>query len=461
MAEVRMTNNALNPAAETRRAQAMRQAVQRVMCRCDQLAGCTDRPGEITRLFCSPAMRAAHAALRGWMEAAGMHCRLDPAGNLIGRLEPEGVASTGSTPASHSTLPALLIGSHLDSVVNAGKYDGTLGVLLGLAVAEIAAEVKIEMPFALEIIGFSEEEGVRYQSPYFGSRALVGDVPVELLERQDANGIALASALGSFGGNPDRLAQCVYRAEQVVAFIEPHIEQGPTLDDESIPVGVVTGIVGQSRASLHFVGRAEHAGTVPMASRHDALAAAAHFMVELEHFAAETSGLVATIGRVEVLPNVANVIPGEVRLRLDLRHADDERRLAAFREVVRRADVIAHERGLECKLLDVQEEGRVDLDITCTRLLEQSVLDAGVRPVRLPSGAGHDAVVMARYFSTAMLFVRCAGGVSHRPDESVSESDVRVALDVLCRFVEKLAESCAQAGALSAFSPKQQAADRR
>jgi allantoate deiminase len=424
------------------------------MRRCDELAGCTDRAGEITRLFCSPAMRKAHAALQGWMETVGMRCRFDPAGNLIGRLEADGARLNGADTARSpgAGRPALLIGSHLDSVVNAGKYDGTLGVLLGLAVAEVAAELKIELPFALEAVAFCEEEGVRYQTPYFGSRALVGDVPAALLERQDADGIALACALRSFGGDPDRLAECVYRPEQVVAFVEPHIEQGPILDDQSLGVGVVTGIVGQHRAGLQFVGQAGHAGTVPMASRHDALAAAAQFIVELEQFAAAERNLVATIGRVEVMPNVGNVIPGEVRLGLDLRHADDDVRRPAFDEVVRRANAIARQRGLEFKLLWSQEEGRVEFDATCVRLLEQAVAQAGVRQVGLTSGAGHDAVVMAAHFRTAMLFVRCARGVSHHPAEAVSESDVCLALDVLLRFVDNLAAARAPAAAASVFS---------
>jgi allantoate deiminase len=447
-----MTNNAVKSAAESHRAPSLRQAAQRVMRRCDELASCTDRQGEITRLFCSPAMRAAHQALGGWMEAAGLRCRLDPAGNLIGRLEPNRVDSAGPARGVSAPLPVLLIGSHLDTVVNAGKFDGTLGVVLGLAIAEIAAEANFELPFALEVIGFSEEEGVRYEAPYFGSRALIGDSPNEMLPLKDADGITLADALRGFGGDPDRVAECVYRREQVVAFIEPHIEQGLTLENQSLPLGVVTGIAGQSRACLEFVGRAGHAGTVPMALRHDALAAAAQFIVELEQFAAGQAGLVATVGRMDVLPNVANVIPGEVRLRLDLRHADDQRRVPAFDEVIRRADAIARQRGLECKLLWSAEEGRVEFGSACIRLLEQAVVEAGMKQVNLASGAGHDAGLMAKHFPTAMLFLRCAGGVSHHPTESVSESDVCLALDVLWRFVEKLAAAYAPGPASSTFS---------
>jgi allantoate deiminase len=448
-----MPNNGLNSATEVHRAQLVRQAAQRVMRRCDELANCTDRPGEITRLFCSPAMRAAQAAVSAWMQKAGMHCRLDPAGNLIGRLETTRTSPLNAAPDSASPVPSLLVGSHLDSVVNAGKYDGPLGVLLGLAVAEIVAETKSELPLAIEVVGFCEEEGVRYAVPYFGSRSLVGDVPVEWLQRQDADGIALADALRSFGGQPDRLAECVFRPEQVVAFIEPHIEQGPILENQSLPVGVVSGIVGQSRASLQFVGQAGHAGTVPMASRHDALAAAAQCIVEIEQFAAKTSGLVATVGRMEVLPNVANVIPGEVRLRLDVRHADDQQRQAACREILRRAETIAHERELEFNLLWLQEEGQIEFGSACVRMLEQAVVDVGVRPISLASGAGHDAVVLAKHFPTAMLFVRCAGGVSHHPTEAVSESDVCVALTVLLRFVERLSAGGVSATVSSVVSP--------
>ncbi|HTU27579.1 MAG TPA: allantoate amidohydrolase [Pirellulales bacterium] len=439
-----MTNHAATPATDARGSQFVAEAARQVMRRCDQLADCTDRPGEVCRLFCSPAMQSAHTLVRSWIEATGMSCRLDAAGNLIGRLDPPKAGDHRAV--QNEQAAALIIGSHLDTVVNGGKYDGALGVLLGLALAEIAVKTDTALPFPLVVIGFCEEEGVRYQEPYFGSRALVGDIPDAWLRRPDAEGVPLADALRTFRGDPDRLAECVLRPEDVLALVEPHIEQGPTLEDRSLPLGVVTGAVGHSRASLEFVGRAGHAGTVPMQSRRDALCAAAQFIVELEQLAAGVAGLVATVGRVEVLPNVANVIPGEVRLRLDLRHAEDRDRLAAFRKAIERAGEIARQRGLEFNLLWEQQQESVQFDAACSGRLEQAIVAAGLTPGRLSSGAGHDAVILARHFPTAMLFLRCAGGISHHPDEAVSEADVATALEVLWRFVTDLAASTAPDG---------------
>jgi allantoate deiminase len=248
----------------------------------------------------------------------------------------------------------------------------------------------------------------------------------------------MADALRNFGCNPG-LPDATYSGDQAVAYVEPHIEQGPVLELEGRPVGIVSGIAGQTRACFQFLGRAGHAGTVPMAARHDALAGAAEFICEIEEFARNRPGLTATVGQVAVAPNVSNVIPGEVNLRLDLRHVDDETREAAFRQITHQAAVIAEERELEFDLTSVEHHCAVRCDAGLTDLLEQSVEQCGIRPLRLPSGAGHDAVIMSRKFPVAMLFVRCAGGVSHHPDESVSESDVAAALRVLWQFVMKLA----------------------
>ena len=381
-------------------------------------------------------MQAAHEMVRGWMETAGMQCRLDPAGNFIGRWGRAGDEQIKSPTRSR----VLLIGSHLDTVINAGKFDGALGVIMGLGLAEMMAETQPDLPFAIDVVGFCEEEGVRFQTPYIGSRAIAGGFPQELLERRDAEGVTVAEALKSFGGSPDRLSEAVYPPENVVAYIEPHIEQGPVLELQNLSVGIVTGIVGQSRATFQFTGRAGHAGTVPMDSRQDALVAAARFIVEVQEFAQARKGLMATVGHLEVVPNVANVIPAQVNVRIDMRHADDATRQSAFREITGRAEAIAERSGLKCDLLWVQEQRAVTFDSHCLSKLEQAFVDAGQKPFRMSSGAGHDAVVTSERFRTAMLFVRCEGGVSHHPDEIVSEDDVAVALDVLWRFVLGLAD---------------------
>ncbi len=403
------------------------EAACRVMQRCDELATCSERPGEITRTFCSPAMQAAHERLRTWMTAAGLECRLDAAANLIGRQKNR----TGRT---------LLNGSHLDSVINAGRYDGVLGVLMGLALAEILEQTQTQLPFALEVIAFCEEEGVRFRTPYIGSRAAAGLWPDDLLQRRDAQGHMLADVLRTFGGNPEQIADAAYDPNQVIAYIEPHIEQGPVLEAEGLPVGIVTGITGQTRAGLTFRGQAGHAGTVPMHARRDALAAAAQWITDVEELARYQSGLVATIGCVQVRPGAINVIPDEVSLTLDVRHLEDTVRTWAADNILQRAEQVSRSRGINYALDWVQHEPAVKCDEPCIRLLEQAVADVGLRCFRLPSGAGHDAAIMGKRFPAAMLFVRCAGGVSHHPDEAVAKADVAIALEVLWRLVYKLAD---------------------
>jgi allantoate deiminase len=400
-----------------------------VLQRCDELALCTERAGEITRTFCSGAMREAHQRVERWMRDAGLTCRIDPAGNLIGRR----------SAAKHDGGRVLLIGSHLDSVVNAGRYDGVLGVMLGLALAEFANEAQAQWPFALDVIGFCEEEGVRFATPYLGSRALVGELTPELLARRDSGGQTMAEVVRAFGGDPDRLAECCYDPQEVLAYVEPHIEQGPVLEREGLPLGVVTGIAGQIRGGLTFRGRAGHAGTTPMALRQDALVAAAQWIVEVERFGRSQAGLVATVGRIETAPNVGNVIPGEVRALLDVRHLDDAVRQAAFDGIAARAVAICQERGIAGAVDWTQQEPSVRCDARCTESLSQAVVEAGVRPFCLPSGAGHDAVLMARRFPACMLFIRCAGGISHHPEENVAQADVAAALDALWRFAARLA----------------------
>jgi allantoate deiminase len=412
-------------------------AARRTMQRCDELATCTERPGEITRTFCSAAMRDAYQKLRGWMEAAGMACQLDAATNLIGRWN-----SGLSTPiglAGEKRQKILLIGSHLDTVVNAGRYDGPLGVLMGLALIELLNQNQQPLPFAIDVIAFCEEEGVRYQTPYIGSRAIVGELTDELIGRQDSAGISMRDAIHAFGGDPQRLSTAIYHASEVIAYLEPHIEQGPILELENLPVAIVTGIAGQTRASLQFIGRAGHAGTTPMTARHDALAAAAEFVLEVERLGRSQIGLVATVGQLNVSPNIGNVIPGAVQCRIDVRQIDDAVREAAYQSLLNSAEAIATKRQVQFKLDWVQQQTAVACDANCVQLLEQSVAESNHRPLRLASGAGHDTVVLAPDFPAAMLFLRCRGGISHHPAESVAEADVAAGLEVMWRFVNKLA----------------------
>jgi allantoate deiminase len=355
----------------------------RVLERCDALARVSEEPTRLTRRFGTPAMKEANALVGGWMEEAGLAVREDPLGNLIGR---------------RGDGPVLMLGSHLDTVVDAGRYDGPLGVLVGIEVAE-----RVDRP--LEVVGFADEEGVRYGTAYLGSSVMAGRFRTEWLGLQDDDGIRLADLLTA---NPPARAR-----DDVIGYVEVHIEQGPVLERLGEPVGVVTAINGQSHAEVTFVGEAGHAGTVPIEDRRDALVAAAAWVLAVE----QAGG---TVGRLEVEPGVRNVIPSRVTATLDLRHPDDATRhatLAELRGRASRVEVEWHDTG----------------DVPAVTMDERLTAAFGVA-TRLPSGAGHDAAMMAHIAPTAMLFVRSRGG-SHNPAESVDEADVAVALDALERLL--------------------------
>ncbi|HEY1375435.1 MAG TPA: allantoate amidohydrolase [Gemmataceae bacterium] len=391
-----------------------------VLARCDVLAGCSEEPGRLTRTFLRPPVHDVHRRLRGWMEAAGLAVRLDAVGNLIGRR-----------PAQTDDARVFVVGSHIDTVPDAGKYDGVLGVLLGVAAAQALAG----RPFrrTLDVIAFSEEEGVRFRTPYLGSLAVCGRLGPELLARTDADGVSVADAIRAFGLDPAGVPAAAYPPGQVAGYFEAHIEQGPVLEAAFRHFGVVTAIVGQSRYWLRFVGRAGHAGAQPMGQRRDALAAAAEFITAVEKDAQTTDGLRATVGCLTVSPGAANVVPGEVRLSLDVRHEDDTMRAVAGRAMLNAAKNAADYRCIEVECEQVMDEPAVPMDGALTGRLKAA---AGPGVERLVSGAGHDAAVMASICPAAMLFLRSPGGVSHHPAESVRREDVRAALGVMVRFLE-------------------------
>ena len=398
----------------------------RVLDRCDRVAAFTERPGAITRTFLSPAFREAIDAVGGWMRAAGMAVRVDEGGNLVGRF-----------PGETADAPALLIGSHLDTVPDGGKYDGALGVLLGLAAVEALGGRPL--PFAIEVVGFAEEEGVRYRSPYLGSLAFVGRFDRSLLDRSDASGIAMADAYRSFGLDPDRIDRAAQDPERYLGYLEAHIEQGPVLESEGLSVAVVDAIAGQSRLTLAFEGKAAHAGTEPMRSRRDALAAAAEFVLAVERHAGSVAGLVGTVGTIAVAPGAGNVVPGSARLSLDLRHADDAARESALASLLDEAGRLANRRGILFQVEHSEHHPAVPADLELSNLLATAIEDAGQPARRLVSGAGHDAAVLALFTPMALLFLRSPGGVSHHPDEKIIVEDVQVSLDVLLRFLGRLA----------------------
>jgi allantoate deiminase len=399
-----------------------------VIQRCEILAACSEEQERLTRPFASSAMRRAHEHVTTWMREAGMVVRKDNVGNLRGRYE--GVADDS---------PTLLLGSHLDSVRDAGKYDGPLGVMVALAAVQRLHARPPRLPFAIEVVGFADEEGLRYGTTYLGSRALAGAFDPADLIRTDADGIAMAEAIRSFGGDPNRLAEDRWNGGRLLGYCEVHIEQGPALEACNLPVGVVTAIAGQSRWSLTFMGEAAHAGTMPMVARKDALAGAAEFVLAVEAEARASDDLVATVGQLAVRPGAANVVPGAAILSLDIRQADDAVRVECTRRLLQSAQEIAKRRGLSVESQPISEETTLPCSPRMTSLLARAIEELGHPAMQLASGAGHDAVVMAGLTDVAMLFVRCKGGISHHPAESVNEADVEVAIDVLGKFLELLA----------------------
>ena len=398
--------------------------------RCDVLGACSEEPEQLTRPFASDAMRRVHEHVAAWMRESDLAVRRDNIGNLRGRYE--SATGEGST---------LLIGSHLDSVRGAGKYDGPLGVMVALAAVQRLHDKGARLPFAIEVVGFADEEGLRYGTPYLGSRALAGEFDLADLELADAKGVTMAEAITSFGGDAKRLADDRWAEGELLGYVEVHIEQGPVLEARDKPVGVVSAIAGQSRNSLTFTGVAAHAGTTPMDSRKDALVAASMFVQAVEGYAGSHKGLVATVGQLAVRPGAANVVPGEVTLSLDVRHADNDIRLLASERLIDIAQEIANHRSIALTNNLISQNPTVPCSPGPTALLARAVEAVGYPSLKLASGAGHDAAVMAGLTEVAMLFVRCKGGISHHPDESVTEEDVAVAIDVLGKFLELQAAS--------------------
>jgi allantoate deiminase len=393
-----------------------------VLRRCDELATFSEEEGRLTRRFGTPALREAADRLREWMEAAGLQTRRDAVGNVIGRLGADGERT-------------LLIGSHFDTVRDAGRYDGPLGLLVAIACLERLRDEGRPLPYAVEVIAFADEEGVRYGTGYLGSSVVAGSFQDITLGRRDADGVTLADAIRSVGGDPEGLAGARRDPNGVIGYYEVHIEQGPVLEDAGVPLGVVDAIAGQSRAHVTFTGRAGHAGTVPMALRRDALCAAAEFIGAVEALARAQDGVAATVGEIEVQPGTSNVIPGQVALSLDIRHATDSVRESLVTDLLERASTIADQRGCGHGWELQQDTKAVACSEELTGLVAEAVQAAGQPVLRLTSGAGHDAVTLSRIAPVAMLFVRCAGGISHSPAESVTVEDVAAAIEATTRFL--------------------------
>jgi allantoate deiminase len=400
---------------------------EEVIARCRTLAGFSEDTTGTRRTFLSAPMRDCHREITRWLEPLGMGVRIDAAGNL-----------RAIYPALESAAPRLLVGSHLDTVPDAGAFDGILGVVL--AVALLQALQGRKLPYGIEVVGFSEEEGVRFGTPFIGSRALVGRLDEELLARTDAQGISVRRAIQDFGLNPAEIVQARLD-NSLLGFLEFHIEQGPVLEELGRPLGVVEAIAGQSRLELTFVGRANHAGTTPMDLRQDALAGAAEWITAVERVARGVRGLVATVGSMEVKPGASNVIAGEVVLSLDVRHSADDVRTRMVDELIRRAEQIAQSRGLSMRQHNCLNQSAEAMDPFLTGQIEEAVRKSGCEPHRMVSGAGHDAMILAKRIPAAMIFLRTPGGISHHPMESVSLADVAKAVECGMHLLDQLALS--------------------
>jgi len=397
----------------------------RIMERCDALARHSELPGGLTRVFLSPEARGASDKVLGWMREAGMQASLDAIGNAAGRYE-------GERPG----LPCLMLGSHLDTVRDAGKYDGMLGVVSAIECIDFLKRKNKRLAFAIEVVGFGDEEGVRFGTTLLGSRAVAGILDLEVLKAKDAKGKTLLEALREFGLDPDAIPKLARKRGEVLAYAELHIEQGPVLEAEGLPVGVVTAINGFSRLRVTLKGAAGHAGTVPMALRRDALAGAAECALAVERIARSQPEVVGTVGRFEAKPGAINVIPGEVTFTVDVRAPQDASRNRAATSVRGEVQAICRKRNLESEIETLQEFGSSACAPRLMEQMERAVARQGFPLRRLPSGAGHDGMALGAITDICMLFVRCKDGISHSPLESITEADAAAGAKVLLDFIE-------------------------
>jgi allantoate deiminase/N-carbamoyl-L-amino-acid hydrolase len=395
------------------------------MARLERLAACTEDPACLTRTFLTPAHTEAAGLLAGWMTEAGLHASRDAVGNVVGRYE-------GREPRAR----ALLLGSHFDTVRDAGRYDGTLGIVAAIECVHVLAERGERLDHAVEVIGFADEEGVRFGATLLGSRAIAGTFDRSLLGYVDADGVTMADALRAVGLDPARVEDAARDSREVLAFAELHIEQGPVLLDEGLPVGVVTAVAGASRLEVRIEGLAGHAGTVPMGLRRDAAAAAAEAVLLVERCCSGEAGLVGTVGRLAIPNGATNVIPGAAVLSIDIRAGDDGVREQALAQVLAGLEAIGEKRNVRVTVTRTHDAPAVLCAPWLMARLERAVAARGIAPRRMPSGAGHDAMALRDLTDIAMVFVRCGnGGISHHPDEQLEPEDARVATAVLLDFI--------------------------
>lgn len=406
-------------------------AAARVMARCDALAEISESEDGLTRVYLSPEQLRANARVGEWMQAAGMTTWQDAVGNICGRYE-----------AAQSGAQALLLGSHLDTVRNAGRYDGMLGVLSAIETVQWLHDRQQRLPLAIEIVGFGDEEGTRFGITLLGSRGITGSWPESWVTHPDGNGITVAEAMQDVGFDAAKIRDAAREVNEIAAYLELHIEQGPCLEQEDLALGVVTAINGARRLNCSFIGEAGHAGTVPMTHRKDALAAAAEWMVFIERTTQEHDPqLVATVGTLSCLPGAVNVIPGEVQLSLDVRGPQDEPLERLLSTLLTQAQAIALRRGLTFSANEYYHIAATACDARLQQALSHAVETVQGRSLSLPSGAGHDAIAIAERWPVGMLFVRNHRGISHHPAESVQTADVALGVQAYLQAVCDIARA--------------------
>ncbi|MFS1703708.1 allantoate amidohydrolase [Alteromonas sp. AMM-1] len=399
-----------------------------VLSRCDQLGLISQSPGMVDRRYLTSQHRQANDQVAQWMQQAGMQTWQDAAGNQWGRYK-----------SANPDAKAFVFGSHLDTVPNGGKYDGILGVIAPLAVVQYYFEQGIRFPFHIDIVGFGDEEGTRFGSTLLGSRALTGRWQEDWRNLRDKDQVSLPDALTHFGSSFENIAQAKLDPATLLGYLEVHIEQGPVLENQSLPVGWVTAIAGAKRYDVTVNGMAGHAGTVPMPLRQDAMTASSEMVLAIESIATEHA-VVATVGRMDVKPGAVNVIPGQVKFSLDIRSEYDDMRDRALDAILLRLRDIATRRRVDINWQMTHMANAVHCNPALSQTLAQAIELTGIKPLSLPSGAGHDAMAMDAICPVGMLFVRCKGGISHHPGESVTHADVQATLQVLQRFLDNYSQ---------------------
>lgn len=398
------------------------------MQRIDELASVSEDAEVLTRTYGTEAFLEGRNLVARWMEQAGLQTRIDNIGNVRGLLL-----------SGRANAKTLVIASHIDTVVNAGKFDGPLGVIMGLDIIEHLVQQKASLPFHIELIAFSDEEGCRFHTTYLGSKVVAGTFDVNLLTKKDNTGKSLHDVMHAMGGSANELQHDALPANNWLAYFEIHIEQGPVLYEKNIPAAIVTAIAGQRRITVTFKGVAGHAGTVPMHMRNDALCSASEFILAVEQFAKNRpQKIVATVGKLDITHAASNVIPGEVICTLDVRSADDAILSSCYKNLQQLAQAICRQRNITMHWDLVQESKPVICDAGMNQLLANAIQQTGFEVVELVSGAGHDAVAVSPVSPVAMLFVRCFKGISHNPLENVELKDIEAAVEVSTNFIDQL-----------------------